>query len=268
MDPTPTALITGAGSGIGAATARRLARDGTRVVAMDRDEEAVHATCAGIEAQRGRAIPVVGDIACAVDRLHAIDRVGQRFGRLDVVVNNAGIMRNAQLHKMPPDVWEDVVEVDLIGPMALVDLALPLLERSSSASVVNVASRALLGGFGQTNYAAAKAGLLGLRRSLAVQLGARGIRVNAVAPGFIETAITSGTPDDARERIRAAVPLGRLGTPADVADAVAFLASPAASYVTGQCLFVCGGRSLLGSLDPSAGSQARTRAGAAEGGPA
>jgi 3-oxoacyl-[acyl-carrier protein] reductase len=245
------ALITGAANGIGAATAARLARDGATIVAFDADERAVALACAELERHGAAAIAVAGDVRCAEDHARVMTEVERRFGRLDVLVNNAGIMRNAQLYKMPEDAWIDVVDVDLIGPMGLVDRALPMLEEGIAPCIVNVASRAMLGGFGQTNYAASKAGLIGLTRSLAVRLGDRGIRSNAVAPGFIDTAITSATPPEVRERVRQTIPLGRVGAPEEVAEAIAFLASPASSYVTGQCLYVCGGRSLLGSLEAS-----------------
>jgi 3-oxoacyl-[acyl-carrier protein] reductase len=245
------ALITGAANGIGAATAARLARDGATIVALDTDELAVREACAHLEATGSAAIPMAGDVRCAQDRARVIGELERRFGRIDVLINNAGIMRNAQLYKMPADTWSDVIDVDLLGPMGLVADTLPLLQAGVAPCIVNVASRAMLGGFGQTNYAASKAGLVGLTRSLAIRLGASGIRSNAVAPGFIDTAITSATPPEVRERARQTIPLGRVGTPDDVAEAIAFLASPASSYVTGQCLYVCGGRSLLGSLETS-----------------
>ena len=156
------------------------------------------------------------------------------------LVNNAGINRDGRAAKLTPDDFSSVIRVDLVAPALLAERLRPAL---SGGSVVNIASRAALGNFGQANYVAAKSGLIGLTRSLALQW-APDVRVNAVAPGLIETPMTGSMPPDVLAKLVARVPSGRIGTPEDVADTVAHLVSPAASYVTGQVLFVCGGRSI------------------------
>jgi 3-oxoacyl-[acyl-carrier protein] reductase len=234
------AVVTGAARGLGLAIAEVLASRGHRLCLIDRDplvEEAAAALRAsGHDVESG-----VGDLTKAAD----VDRLTQRitglFSEIDVLVNNAGITRDARLAKMTSEDFASVIDVNLLAPMRLTAALRPLLREG--ASVVNLSSRAALGNFGQTNYVASKSGLVGYTRALALSWAPR-VRVNAVAPGLIDSAMTAAMPDDVLSGLVAKVPTQRIGTPLDVARAVAFLASDDASYITGQVLTVCGGRSV------------------------
>ena len=236
------ALVTGGAGGIGRGICGTLAARGATVVVADLDREATAAAAAAIDAEHpGRAHPLVLDVTDPASRTAAIG-FGADLGGVDLLVNCAGVLRDARIGRLDPALFRRLLEINLLGPLALTRLAAPGMAAGGGGAVVNLTSRAWLGTFGSTAYSTAKGGLVGATRSLALELGPAGITVNAVAPGFVETPMTDGLPPDIRRRTLAAVPVGRAGRPDDVAGAVAYLAE--APYVTGQVLVVCGGRSI------------------------
>ncbi|GAB5601892.1 SDR family oxidoreductase [Thermus sp. FJN-A] len=232
-------LITGAAHGIGRATLELFSREGARLVACDVEEgplkEAAEAT---------GALPVGMDVADAASVEAGFARALAAFGRLDGVVHYAGITRDHFHWKMPLEDWELVLKVNLTGSFLVARAASEAMREKNPGSIVLTASRVYLGNLGQANYAASKAGVVGLTRTLALELGRWGIRVNALAPGFIETRMTAKVPEKVREKAIAATPLGRAGKPLEVAYAALFLVSDESSFITGQVLFVDGGRTV------------------------
>ncbi len=237
------ALVTGASRGIGRAIALALARQGARVaVNYTRQAEAARQVVEEIEALGGEAFPVQADVrdAAAVDTM--VGKVGNRYGRLDILVNNAGIIRDGLLVRMKEEDWQEVLDTNLKGVFYCTRAAARLMIRQRRGRIINLASVVgLMGNAGQANYASAKAGIIGFTRAVARELAPRGITVNAVAPGFIETDMTAGLSPRAKERLLEAIPMGRLGRPEEVAGVVVFLASEAANYITGQTIAVDGG---------------------------
>jgi 3-oxoacyl-[acyl-carrier protein] reductase len=235
-----TAVITGGAGGLGTAIARRLADAGHGLLLVDLDP-AVERTAASLAADGAEARSCVADITTD-DGLAAIaGQVRDSDGPLEVLVNNAGINRDARIENMTEEQFTAVIAVNLLAPMRLTaELEDDL---GDGASVINMSSRAGLGNFGQVNYAASKSGLVGFTRALALRLAPR-VRANAIAPGLIATPMTEGMPDHVLSKLVARTPAGRIGTPEDVAELVAFLASPASGYITGQLILACGGRSL------------------------
>jgi 3-oxoacyl-[acyl-carrier protein] reductase len=234
------AVVTGGARGIGAEVARRLARGGATVVCtdvLDTSEIVEEIVSAGGSAE-GRKLDVT-DGAAAAD---AVSAIHDEHGRLDILVNNAGVTRDQLLVRMKPDDWDFVLDINLGGVFNVTQPAAKLMMRAKSGRIVNVASVVgLMGNAGQANYAASKAGLIGFTKSLARELGPRNVTVNAVAPGYITTPMTEQLTEDQREALMRAVAIPRLGTPADVAEAIAFLAGPGASYITGVVLNISGG---------------------------
>ena len=233
------AIVTGAAGGIGLAICRRLAASGATVLAVDMADR-LGATVADLEASGAAVIGVQADLTTE----HGLDAVLGSIDRSGIpirtIVNNAGITRDARLVNMLAKDFRDVLEVNLGAAYRLIELSLPRFEHGT---IVNISSRAYLGNFGQFNYSMSKGALVGLTRALALAL-APAVRVNAVAPGLIGTEMSMAIPEDVRERMVAAIPLGRMGRPEEVAETVAFLASDDSAYITGEVITVGGGRSL------------------------
>lgn len=237
------ALVTGASRGIGRAVAIALAKKGYAVaVNYAGSQKAAEDVKAAIEAEGGRAIVIQGDVSQAEDVEKVFAAVKAEFGRLDVLVNNAGITRDSLLLRMKEENWDAVIDTDLKSGFLAIKAAAPIMMKQRKGAIINIASVVgITGNVGQINYSAAKAGVIGMTKTAAKELAARGIRVNAVAPGFIETSMTDVIPEKIREDMIHSVPLGRMGQAEDVANAVCFLASEEASYITGQVLKVDGG---------------------------
>jgi NAD(P)-dependent dehydrogenase (short-subunit alcohol dehydrogenase family) len=238
------ALVTGAGNGIGEATARRLAREGAIVVANDVDVEQARAVVAELRKEGARALAVAADVTRHADVEGMMRQVVSELGRIDVLINNAGINRDAMSHKMTEEQWDQVVSVNLKGTFLCAQAALTRMRERGWGRVVNTSSVASLGNMGQANYAASKAGVIGLTRTLALEYAKYGITVNCVAPGPVMTRMLAGVPEAIREKIVARVPVGRIARPDEIAGVHAFLASDDAAYITGQVLFVDGGISV------------------------
>lgn len=237
------ALVTGASRGIGRAVAVRLAAAGAHVACAGRDRAALDETLAAVAAGgSGSAEAVELDVTDAERAAAAVTDLHGRHGRLDVLVNNAGITRDQLLVRMKPEDWRQVMAADLDGVFHVTQPTAKIMLRQRSGRIITVTSVVgLMGNPGQANYAAAKAALVGFTKSLARELGSRGVTVNAVAPGYIQTAMTAGLTDVQRDALLGSLAIPRLGEPEDVAAAVAFLAGPGASYVTGTVLNVSGG---------------------------
>lgn len=240
------ALVTGAGRGIGRAIALELARAGAKVVVnyagrADKAEETVRL----IQEAGGEGIAVQADVSQAeeVDRL--IQTTIEAYGKIDILVNNAGITRDTLLMRMKETDWDAVLDTNLKGVFLCTKAVTKGMMKQRSGCIVNISSVVgITGNAGQANYAAAKAGIIGFTKSIAKELASRGIRVNAVAPGYISTDMTESLSEDVKNQILAGVPLSRMGNPEDIAKAVAFLVSPASSYITGQTLSVDGGMAI------------------------
>ncbi len=236
------AIVTGGSRGIGAAIAARLAADGAAVVVSGRDADRLERAVKELEATGATAVGVVADAASREDAERLSDSTRQRFGRIDVLVNNAGITRDGLLVRMKDEDWDRVMEVNLRGVFVLTRAVSKVMVRQKSGRIVNIASAAgAMGNAGQANYSAAKAGLIGFTKAAARELAHWSILVNAVAPGLIETDMSAALPEAARQALLAQVPLGRIGTAREVAEVVGFLAGDGAAYVTGQVLHVNGG---------------------------
>jgi len=235
------ALVTGAGSGIGAATATRLAAEGAAVACTDRDPDAAAATADVIRHSNGAAEAIVHDVTDPASWERAVQRCAAVFGGLGVLVNNAGYTRDRTVVKMSESEWDDVIAVHLRGTWLGCRQALPAMRERGAGAIVNVSSESRHGSFGQANYAAAKAGVVGLTRTIALEHARHGIRCNAVAPGMVDTPLTQAMDEVIAGRLRAGIPMQRFGTAHEVAAAIAFLASGDAAYITGQTLNCDGG---------------------------
>ena len=237
------ALVTGGSRGIGRAVAEALAREGAAVaVAAGRDLAAAEETATAVRALGVGGIPLQGDVSAAAQADALVAATLGQWGRLDLLVNNAGITRDGLLMRMDEGDWDAVVDVNLKGAFLCTRAALKPMVRQRSGCIVNITSvMGLRGSAGQANYAAAKSGMIGLTKSAAWEVASRGIRVNAVAPGFITTRMTEGLPQGVTAEALKRIPLGRFGRPEDVAGVVVFLCSEAAGYITGQVVVVDGG---------------------------
>jgi 3-oxoacyl-[acyl-carrier protein] reductase len=246
------ALVTGGAQGIGAAVARRLARGGAKVGVLDLRQAAAQEVAEQIKADGGQAIGLGADVAKRDQVQAAVDALVAQFGGLHILVNNAGVLRDNLLFKMTDDDWTLVMEVHLRGAFLCSQIAQQHMVAAKYGRIVSMSSTSALGNRGQANYSTAKAGLQGLTKTLAIELGPFGVTANAIAPGFIETAMTTATAERIgtnitamREAVAARVPVRRGGLPADIANAVAFFASEQSGYVTGQVLYVDGGSKLV-----------------------
>jgi 3-oxoacyl-[acyl-carrier protein] reductase len=237
------AVVTGGSRGIGLAIAAWLAEHGATVVVSGRDADRVQAAAKELEAHGTPVLGVPADAAKREDVDRLVDVTRERFGRLDILINNAGITRDGLVIRMKDDDWDRVMEVNLRGAFLMTRAAAKVMVRSKNGGrIINIASTAgAMGNAGQANYSAAKAGLIGLTKAAARELAHWGILVNAVAPGLIETDMAAAIPEEAREALLAQVPLKRIGTPREVAEMVGFLAGDGATYVTGQVFHVNGG---------------------------
>lgn len=239
------ALVTGAGRGIGAAIARRLASDGFSVAVNDVSAEAANSVVNEITESGGVARAAVSDVA-TVDGTREAVWQAEELAPLEVLVNNAGIVRDSMLPTMTEEHWDAVLQVNLKAPFLLTRAASAGMVERAYGRVVNITSRAWLGSIGQANYSASKGGLVSLTRATALELARKGVTVNCVAPGLIDTPLTQDLDDTVRERLLKAQPTRTMGSPDDVARAVSFFAAAENSFVTGQLLYVCGGKSVGG----------------------
>jgi 3-oxoacyl-[acyl-carrier protein] reductase len=246
------AVVTGGAQGIGAATAARLAAGGARVAVVDLNADGAIATAASIAETGAQTLGLSADVSQRDQVEAAIAEVVARFGALHILVNNAGVVRDNLLFKMSDDDWTTVMDVHLRGAFLASQIAQRHMVEAHYGRIISMSSTSALGNRGQANYATAKAGLQGFTKTLAIELGPFGITANAIAPGFIETAMTKATAerigttiDAMRENVAATIPVRRGGAPDDVANAAAFFAAEESGYVTGQVLYVDGGRGLI-----------------------
>ena len=236
------ALITGASQGIGRDTARALSEAGAKVAVAARTEDKLASLVAEIESAGGQAFAIKLDVADPDQIKSAFKQVTEKFARLDILVNNAAITRDGLALRMKPDDWEAVLRTNLTGAHLCIQQAMAIMMRARAGRIINIASVvAQMGNAGQANYVASKAGLIGLTKAIAIEIASRNITVNAVAPGFIETPMTDVLSAEVKEDLKKRIPLGRMGTPRDVASAIVFLASDEAAYITGHVLDVNGG---------------------------
>ncbi len=236
------ALVTGASRGIGRSISLALAAQGAKIVAVDVDLQATEEFVAELKAAGTEAIAVQGNVTVAADVEQMVKVAKETFAQIDILVNNAGITRDAMLLRMKDEDWDAVLDVNLKGAFLCTRAVAKLMTKQRSGRIINIASIVgQMGNAGQANYCASKAGLMGLTRSNARELAKRNITVNAVAPGFIATAMTDALPEATRQELAAQIPLARLGTTEDIANAVLFLAADKTGYITGQVIGVNGG---------------------------
>src|SRR5512146_2417967 len=237
-----TALVTGAAQGIGRDIALALAADGADVAICDVNLEAAGKTAADIEAKGRKSLALKANVAASAEVNAMIEEIVGKFGRIDILVNNAGITRDGLILRMKDEYWDLVLSINLKGAFLCTKAALKYMTKQRAGTIINIASIVgAMGNAGQANYVASKAGLIGLTQTIARAYANRGITANAVAPGFIDTAMTQGLSETVKTELAKQIPMGKLGTPADVANAVRFLASPWASYISGQVIHVNGG---------------------------
>lgn len=236
------AMVTGASQGIGEACAKALAVAGAMVICTSRRLAAVEGVAAGIRAEGGKAEARQLDVTNEEQATAVVEEVAKSFGGLHILVNNAGITDDQLFIRMKPESWRKVMATNLDGVFYVTSPAARIMLRQREGRIINITSVVgLMGNPGQANYAAAKAGIVGFTKALARELGSRNITVNAVAPGYIQTAMTESLSEEQRQRLLANLPIPRLGTPEDVASVVVFLSGPKASYITGEVIAVCGG---------------------------
>ncbi|MDQ7012277.1 MAG: 3-oxoacyl-[acyl-carrier-protein] reductase [Planctomycetota bacterium] len=245
-DQTRIAVVTGASRGIGRAIALRLAADGRHVVLVSRSAGPLEAVRAEIEAAGGAAIALAADVGDRAAWAAAIESIIKDHGRLDILVNNAGITRDNLSLRMSDEEWDEVISVNLTSAFVAIRAAARAMMKKKFGRIVNIASTSgLVGNAGQANYAAAKSGLLGLSKTIARELGSKGVTCNVVAPGFIVTDMTSNLPEDVTNKVKDAMAIKRLGEPEDIAAAVAYVTSDEAGFLTGQTIAVDGGMTMV-----------------------
>lgn len=237
-----TAIITGGGNGIGRETILTFSREGANIVIADFDISAGRETLALLEDQGGIGMFIRVDVTDRDSIQHLVQETVNKFKRIDILINNAGITSDAMLHKLTPEAWQKVLDVNLTGVFNCTQAVLPMMIEQGGGKIVNTSSvSGVYGNVGQTNYAATKAGVIGMTKSWAKELGGKGINVNAVAPGFIETGMVEKVPEKVIAGMKQIIPLKRLGKPEDIANAYLYLSSDEASYVNGTTLHVDGG---------------------------
>ncbi len=236
------AIITGSGQGIGEGIAHKFAREGAKVVLVDVNDSQIKKVEDEIKNHGGTALALVADVSSVTDMKNLVEKVVQEFGTVDIVVNNAGITRDALVHKMTEDKWDAVINVNLKGTFNLCQAVAPIMREKGYGKIVNITSAARFGNVGQTNYAASKAGVVGLTRALAKELAPKQVNVNAVAPGFIETEMSKKVPEDILKTLIKNIPMLRQGTIEEVANVCLFLASDESAFVNGQVIHADGGR--------------------------
>ena len=237
-------LVTGGGSGIGKETAGLFARQGCAVMVADWDENSAQTTANAITSAGGRAGAQKCDVSNREEAIGAVEQTVASFGRIDVLINNAGITRDASLLKMESHQWDQVIGVNLTGTFNCSQAAGKHMREQGYGRIINASSVSGFGNFGQANYSATKAGLVGLTRTLAIELSRYNVTVNAIAPGFIKTAMTAAMPPEFQEKMIQSIPMKRAGEPMDIARVYLFLAAPESSFITGQLIVVDGGSTL------------------------
>ncbi len=236
------AFVTGAAQGIGKAIAEALAKEGADIIVSDINIELAAKTAEGIKALGVKAFPMKTNVSDSAEVASSVDVAHKEMGKIDILVNNAGITKDNLLIRMKDEDWKAVIDVNLTGTFNMTKAVSPLMMKARSGKIVNIASIVgLMGNFGQANYSASKGGVIALTKTSARELAARGIAVNAVAPGFIDTEMTKKLPEDIKAKMKEQIPMGKMGSPQDVAQAVLFLASSDADYITGQVINVNGG---------------------------
>jgi 3-oxoacyl-[acyl-carrier protein] reductase len=239
------AVITGAGRGIGAAIAQKLFAEGCRIVVLDIKETTASECARSIDPTGSRTLALSCDVSDKDSVAQAVSRIVAHYGTIDILVNNAGITNDAMFHKMSLEQWQKVIDVNLTGVFLMSSAVVPILRDKKSGRIVNISSTSAYGNVGQANYSATKAGLLGLTKTLAKELGRYNITVNAIEPGVIETDMLKNVPQDIKDGWIKSMPLARMGQPEDIANAVCFFATAEASFITGVELPVCGGFLIL-----------------------
>ncbi len=236
------ALVTGAGRGIGRAIAEVLAKEGAHVAACGLTSKNIEETCSRIQQKGGIATPFMVDVRDSASVRQTVNNIIDKEGRIDILVNNAGITKDALLLRMKDEDWDEVLSTNLRGAFYFTRAVLKFMIKNRSGNIVNISSvMGLTGNAGQSNYSASKAGLIGLSKSVAKEVASRGVRVNAVAPGFIDTDMTGALNEELKNEIRGRIPLGFFGAPEDIANTVVYLCSNLSRYVTGQTITVDGG---------------------------
>ncbi|MGF6779208.1 SDR family NAD(P)-dependent oxidoreductase [Paraburkholderia sp. GAS334] len=238
------AIVTGGAKGIGLGIASALARQGRRIVLFDLDREALNEATTLLSDAGADVLGMPVDVTSSESVDHAVDAIADKLGQVDILVNNAGIVKDKRITKMSDDDWDSVISVNLKSQFLCCRAVLRHMVPAKYGRIVNISSRAWLGGVGQANYSAAKGGVVSLTRSLALEWASAGITVNAIAPGIVDTPLFRKFDDELQERLKKSVPVKRIGTPDDIAHAVLFFSQKESSYITGQTLYVCGGRSL------------------------
>ena len=236
-----TALVTGAGKGIGASIARRFAAEGARLAICDISEDLIKQTASELENSGAEVLSLQVDVTDRDAIKDMVQKTAERFGTIDILVNNAGIVKDVMLHKMNEEDWDRVMNVNMKGTFNMTQPVAAIMRQNGCGKIINISSASRFGNIGQTNYSASKEAIVGFTRALAKELGPKGITVNAIAPGTIMSDMYWGIPEHVREVMKLITPLGRAGTPEEVANLCLFLASDEASYITGQVIHCDGG---------------------------